>query len=245
MKKKLSTFLLTIFLIFTIAGCSTTGKITAAPQQDTHHKVDITLTNMDKEAITAIIDSDIDWDKPGILKPSQLLLYDEDIGKAWFKVFSGISVSDTTRFKQDLVFLKQKTKVRDIILMVNSPGGSAFDGLAFAGLIKDAQKQGFRISAEAYGIVASAAVPIFAQCRPRSAVEGTIFMVHEAAIWKWPGRETSSDIRAQNELMRLLSDRYIRFLVENSKLSADEWLLLEAKTSWFGTEKAKDYGLID
>jgi ATP-dependent protease ClpP protease subunit len=79
----------------------------------------------------------------------------------------------------------------------------------------------------------------------RLAAPGTIFMVHEAALWKWPGRETASDIRSQNELMYLLRDRYIGKLVNNSKLKKDKWEELEKKTTWFSANKALDWGLVD
>jgi ATP-dependent protease ClpP protease subunit len=88
-------------------------------------------------------------------------------------------------------------------------------------------------------------VPVFAVCDYRLAAPGTIFMVHEAALWKWPGRETASDIRSQNELMRLLRERYVDKLANNSKLDKAKWEELETKTTWFSAEKAMAWGLVD
>jgi ATP-dependent protease ClpP protease subunit len=138
--------------------------------------------------------------------------------KAFVKIFSGLSVSDVTRLWNDLVVLEENTNIRDVNLFINSPGGDAFSGLALADQIERARRKGFRITAHASGIVASAAVPVFAVCNERLAAPGTIFMVHEAALWKWPGRETASDIRSQNDLMSLLRDRYIGKLTSNYKL---------------------------
>jgi ATP-dependent protease ClpP protease subunit len=70
-------------------------------------------------------------------------------------------------------------------------------------------------------------------------------MVHEAELWKWPGRETASDISSQNELMSLLRDRYIGKLVTNSKIDREKWEQLEHKTTWFSAEKALEWGLVD
>jgi ATP-dependent protease ClpP protease subunit len=70
-------------------------------------------------------------------------------------------------------------------------------------------------------------------------------MVHEAALWKWPGRETASDIQSQNDLMHLLRDRYISKLVDNSKLDRTRWEALEKKTTWFSADKALNWGLVD
>lgn len=165
--------------------------------------------------------------------------------KAFVKIFSGLSVADVTRLWNDLVVLENNTKIRDVNLFINSPGGDAFSGLALADQIERARRKGFKVTAHASGIIASAAVPVFAVCDVRLAAPGTIFMVHEAALWKWPGRETASDIRSQNDLMYLLRDRYIGKLVDNSKLDKSKWEELEKKTTWFSADKAKAWGLVD
>jgi len=165
--------------------------------------------------------------------------------KAFVKIFSELSVSDVTRLWNDIVVLELNSSIRDVNLFINSPGGDAFSGLALADQIERAQRKGFRITAHASGIVASAAVPVFAVCKVRLAAPGTIFMIHEAELWKWPGRETASDISSQNELMSLLRDRYIDKLATNSKLAKEKWIQLEDKTTWFSVEKAQEWGLVD
>jgi ATP-dependent protease ClpP protease subunit len=165
--------------------------------------------------------------------------------KAFVKIFSGLSVADVTRLWNDLVVLENNTNIRDVNLFINSPGGDAFSGLALADQIERARRKGFKITAHASGIIASAAVPVFAVCDVRLAAPGTIFMVHEAALWKWPGRETASDIQSQNDLMHLLRDRYIGKLVDNSKLNKAKWQELEKKTTWFSADKALAWGLVD
>ena len=174
---------------------------------------------------------------------SQLSFISND--KAFVKIFSGLSVADVTRLWNDLVVLENNTQIRDVNLFINSPGGDAFSGLALADQIERARRKGFKITAHASGIIASAAVPVFAVCDVRLAAPGTIFMVHEAALWKWPGRETASDISSQNELMHLLRDRYIGKLVDNSKLNKSKWEELEKKTTWFSANKALNWGLVD
>jgi ATP-dependent Clp protease protease subunit len=174
---------------------------------------------------------------------SQLSFISND--KAFVKIFSGLSVADVTRLWNDFVVLENNTAIRDVNLFINSPGGDAFSGLALADQIERARRKGFKITAHASGIIASAAVPVFAVCDVRLAAPGTIFMVHEAALWKWPGRETASDIQSQNDLMHLLRDRYIGKLVDNSKLHKNKWEELEKKTTWFSADKALKWGLVD
>lgn len=174
---------------------------------------------------------------------SQLSFISAD--KAFVKIFSGLSVADVTRLWNDFVVLENNTTIRDVNLFINSPGGDAFSGLALADQIERAQRKGFKVTAHASGIIASAAVPVFAVCNVRLAAPGTIFMVHEAALWKWPGRETASDIKSQNDLMCLLRDRYIGKLVDNSNLSKEKWEELEKQTTWFSAHKALSWGLVD
>ena len=49
--------------------------------------------------------------------------------RAFVKIFSGLSVSDVTRLWNDLVVLENNTKIRDVNLFINSPGGDAFSVL--------------------------------------------------------------------------------------------------------------------
>lgn len=166
-------------------------------------------------------------------------------GTCFMKLFSGISVSDYTRMHNDFNFLLNMTEVRHVELLINSPGGDAFAGLALSDLINRFQKKGLTVEAHGAGIVASAAVPVFAVSSPRYASKGTIFMVHEAALWKWPGRESASDIRSQNELMIKLQNKYLGYLVDNSDLTMEDWQAKEKATTWFSTAEAIEWGLVD
>ncbi len=239
-KKLLHLVALGVFLV----SCATVPSSTTRAPQEVVVKVqaeDPTKVTV-KEEPTDRVNKSMEVPNPeGRL--SQLSFVSKD--KAFVKIFSGLSVADVTRLWNDIVVLENNTDIRDVNLFINSPGGDAFSGLALADQIERARRKGFKVTAHASGIIASAAVPVFAVCDVRLAAPGTIFMVHEAALWKWPGRETASDIRSQNELMHLLRDRYIGKLATNSKLDKSKWEKLENKTTWFSAEKAKDWGLVD
>ncbi len=207
-------------------------------------------------ADTNVIISDGGNDKSHFLNPerggslSQLTYITpaEEDGEynAYMKLFSGISVADYVKMNDDFIKLRDYTDIRDVTLILNSPGGSAFDGLSIADLIERMQNDnGFTVTVEATGIVASAAVPIFAVCQNREASPGTLFMVHEAALWKWPGRETSSDIIAQGKLMEKLQKRYLDYLVRNSTTPMEKWQAMEKATTWFTVNEAKELGLLE
>jgi len=166
-------------------------------------------------------------------------------GEAYIKIFSGLTVVDVLNLWNDVSVLARTTDIRNLHMFISSGGGDAFSGLALADQIERAKKLGFHITAYASGIIASAAVPVFIVCSERIAAPGTIFMVHETSIWKWPGQETHSDIISQGKLMDLLRDRYMSKMVKYSKLPLEEWLMMEAKTTWFSAKEAKKWGLVD
>jgi ATP-dependent protease ClpP protease subunit len=232
-------FLFMILILFMI-GCAATGPlppITAAPPVEA--KVTITIVqDGDAVAIKAttpnvnIVRKGMEVENPG-LQLSQISAISN--GKLFVKIYSGLSVADVTRMWNDLTYLENETNITNIQLFIDSPGGDAFSGLALADTIKKFQGRGFHFTAHATGIIASAAVPVFAVCDVRLATLSTIFMVHEAALWKWPGRETASDIRTQGKLMDLLQKLYLDIMVENSKLTFKQWVAMEKATAWFGT----------
>jgi len=213
-------FLIAVLGIFLI-GCAATGSMTPSQPQKVIVRVQATESHKVEVLEGEDIVKSMEVPNPeGRL--SELSFISKD--KAFVKIFSELSVADVTRLWNDIVILEMNSNIRDINLFINSPGGDAFSGLALADQIERARRKGFCVTAHASGIIASAAVPVFAVCNVRLAAPGTIFMVHEAALWKWPGNETASDINSQNELMQLLRDRYIGKLVANSKL--DENLII-------------------
>jgi ATP-dependent protease ClpP protease subunit len=258
MKMKKHITVLSLVMLLALFGCAANQPIdTPAPPAPI--KADITITIKqagDKTPIVASVDGEkkvmrsMEVHNPG-LKLSQLSAISND--KMFVKIFSGLSVADVTRMWNDLIYLENETNLTDIEMFIDSPGGDAFSGLALADTIEKFQRKGFKFTAHATGIIASAAVPVFAVCDETRATEATIFMVHEAALWKWPGRETASDIRSQAALMNLLQTLYLNKLVRNSaefdakgkRIDFEYWEIMEGKTSWFSVKKAAEIGLLD
>jgi len=240
-----------VVLIFGLVACS--GPQTIPPQAPIEHTLKIEVISEDGEPKEVQLK---DGDKvmrsmsvrPNEYQLSQLsAMYNEE--KLYIKIFSGLSVADVTRAWQDMIVAIEEYNFgegSEVHLFIDSPGGDAFAGLALADLIeKYSMLYKIKFIAHGTGIIASAAVPVFAVCDETHATQATIFMVHEAALWKWPGRETASDIRSQNRLMDLLQILYLDKLVKNSNLNFDQWEEMEGRTSWFSTWKAKEIGILD
>jgi ATP-dependent protease ClpP protease subunit len=162
---------------------------------------------------------------------------------AYMNLYSGITVADYIKMSGDFIKLRDYTDVRDVFININSPGGSAFDGLSISDLIDRTEAEGFNITAIASGIIASAAVPIFAVCNNRIVTDGAMFMVHEVQLWK-RGVESASDIITQGKMVSKLQDRYADMLANNSNVSAEEWLVKMKGTTWFTAKDAIKWGLV-
>jgi len=237
-------------MMFLFGACAT-GSIQTKPLTPQKVEVVVTVKNAEGKAVKVSKVGDrtnksMDIPNPRVsLSQMSMIAGKPGQEEIYTKIFSGLSVSDVTRLWNDIIYMSKETDIKIVNMFINSPGGDAFSGLALADQIERAKRLGITVKAYASGIIASAAVPVFAVCSERYAASGTIFMVHEAALWKWPGRETASDIRSQNELMDILRSRYLGYLVQYTKLDLKKWGKMERNTTWFDAEKALAIGLVD
>jgi ATP-dependent protease ClpP protease subunit len=162
-----------------------------------------------------------------------------------FKITSSITQYEITNLRNDLRLLYAEGH-RVIIILISSGGGDAFTGLGIADVIDLYEKKGVTFLMRAYSIVASAAIPIFASGSERVCTPSTLFMVHEASLFKYGlFRETHSDIKSQNAMMDMLRDSYLKNLAANSSRTYEFWANLEGNTTWFTAEQALEWGLVD
>lgn len=155
-------------------------------------------------------------------------------------------VNDTERRYMVQIFTILLEEGIDTVRMnISSFGGSAFDGMGVADTIMHFREKGLTIIGYAYGKIASAAVPVFAACSERITGLSTIFMVHEASMFKFLASESKSDIAAQKEMMDKLENQYIDMLVRTTKMDAEHWASAIRKETWFTAEQAFEWGLVD
>ena len=162
----------------------------------------------------------------------------------YFPIWSYISGADTLSLWKNIQIAKNQG-IKTLHIYINSGGGSGFDGLGISDVIQAAQKDGMRVIMEANGLIASAAVPIFSVGDYRIASRGTMFMIHQAQLFKFFSSEKQDDLIAQSDMLRLLEDRYKCLIASRSKLSVEELTIKMARTTWFTAEQAKEWGLVD
>lgn len=136
-------------------------------------------------------------------------------------------------------------EIKQVVLYLNNPGGSAFDGFGITDQIRLLKNDGITIIAEASGIVASAAIPVFLICNKRIATKNTIFLIHPASIAKLFSVETLKDIESQAIMFRLSRKKYAEIVVQNSNLLLNKILDLMDKDNWFDVHQAKKWGMVD
>lgn len=162
---------------------------------------------------------------------------------AYISLYSTLTVNDVNKFWHDVHTLIGRG-IEYIHLFVCSPGGDAFSAFALADQIDIFKKNGMIFIGHASGLVASAAIPIFASCSIRLAGPNTVFMIHEASAFT-QSAQRSSDISSTNDLMNIIESSYNSILSKNSNLSSDEWKSKARKTKWFNVTDALEWGLVD
>lgn len=166
-------------------------------------------------------------------------------GRAYLKIISGISSMDVASLWTDLRYFEDIAKVDEINVLIMSPGGEGFAGLAMADELSRSISRGIRVNCYASGLIASAAVPVFASGSYRVAAPGTIFMVHEPTMFKFISEEKRKDLKTQSEMMEMLVDKYVSILAAHSKISKEEWEKKGLETTWFTAKQALEWGLVD
>jgi ATP-dependent Clp protease protease subunit len=129
-----------------------------------------------------------------------------------------------------------------IKLIINSPGGSVYDGFGIIGLMETSP---IPIHTYAYGQIMSMALPIFASGQKRFSSPYTTFMYHGIS-WdspyeklEWHKQEAHEGDRLQKmyDQIILKKTKMLKSDMENIKLTKSEW--------YFDPKKALKLGVVD
>ena len=142
--------------------------------------------------------------------------------------------------------IMQLRGIKTLIVYMNNPGGSSFDGAGIYDQLRLLKENGVHITIEGYGIIASAAVPIFLIGDERIASENVTFLVHPASLFKWGMfMETLKDLQSQTKMMEMCRQRYAKIVAKHSKLTKDDVIKMMEEDTWFGAIQAKEWGMVD
>lgn len=138
--------------------------------------------------------------------------------------------------------LKKIGDVKNILLTVNSPGGSVFDGLAIYNALSAVRNKGVNITAKVMGIAASAASFIVMAANKVEMPENAMMMVHYASGLAWGNAE---DMRETADILDKIDASLVGiYAARTGKDEAAVRELLKAETYMTAAE-AKEHGFAD
>ena len=127
---------------------------------------------------------------------------------------------------------------RDITLLVNSPGGSVFEGRAMANMLRSYRGT---VTTEVVGIAASAAVSLLAASDDVAAHRSATVMVHEPAMLTMGG---AAHMRKQAEFLDELTHSTAEEYVEYTGMAYDDVREMLAKETFMSAESALEHGFV-
>lgn len=131
----------------------------------------------------------------------------------------------------------------DIELILTSPGGNVFEGLALHDFLRGLAEDGTPITIRAYGYVASMATVILQAGTIRTASPNSWLMIHEVSSASW-GK--TSELRDEVELIEQLEQRLLEIIAARSELSIKQIRARSRRKDWWiPATEALALGLVD
>ena len=139
-------------------------------------------------------------------------------------------------FKQDIENLGD---VENIILHINSPGGSVFSAVAIANTLKN---HNAKVTAKIDGLAASAATIITSACDVVRMPKNALFMVHNPITFAYGNNQ---DMQKTLEMLDKVKDSIIETYLNKAKTDKETLSQLMDDETWMDAEMAKEYGFVD
>lgn len=170
---------------------------------------------------------------------ARFILKDEiDIDNRVIVLNGGITLKSYTKFDKQLRFLENMHK-DPITLVINSPGGSVYDGFAFVDRIMNSS---CIINTQAMGLVASAAIPIFLSGDRRTTGRLATFMHHPPSYAM--GHESLNIHTSELVHTKALANRINKFIASRTSKPYSFWAKVGKDTDfYFDAEQAIEFGV--
>jgi ATP-dependent Clp protease protease subunit len=158
-------------------------------------------------------------------------------------IFLGTPVEDETAnlIVAQLLFLEAEDPDADISVYVNSPGGSAYAGMAIYDAIQYV-KPDVRTICVGMGMSAAAMILAGGTAGKRYALPNAKIMIHQGSAG---ARGTPADIQIQAREVLSMTRRMAEIIARHSGRSVDEVLVDIDRDHFMSPGEARDYGLID
>ena len=135
---------------------------------------------------------------------------------------------------------ESKGNKKNIRVLINSPGGNIFDGLAIYNFFKGIKDRD--VTMEVLGLAASMASIILQAGTMRIAAEGSMVMVHQAHSFV---QGTSDEMREEADKLEKIEAQLVDIYSNSMNLSVEGVKELLAEETWFSAEESQKAGLVD
>lgn len=130
-----------------------------------------------------------------------------------------------------------------IEIILNSPGGEIFAGMAFIDFVRELQAKGHHVTTVALGMAASMAGVILQVGDKRVMGANSFLLIHEASFGAFG---SYGDVEDRVKLVDMMHERILKLFVERSKLSKaqikNKWT---RRDWWIPSDEALKHGLVD
>lgn len=134
----------------------------------------------------------------------------------------------------------------DLRVVITSPGGDVFAGLAIYDALNRFKLTGGRVTTEANGYAASMGAIILQAGDERLASSSARILIHEVSRFMFFQRETVSTADEEVKELKKVNDQIIKILADRSKQPiAKIKSLIKKKDYWMSAEEAKELNFVD
>jgi len=134
----------------------------------------------------------------------------------------------------------------DIRILVNTPGGSVFDGNVLVSTIKDLQRKGHKFTIKGAGAVFSFGAVLLAVGDRRILDKYAVVMIHSLQAMGQGLTGSMESVADQTEMLRQVNNRLLSVLAERSNLSKEKLEEMTLRKDLFlDANDALKYGFCD
>ena len=147
---------------------------------------------------------------------------------------------DIISFRNELSYLEEG---KDLVIHLNSVGGSVFEGWAIANAIREESKKRNTICI-IESLSASIATAIAIACNEVKMYSNALFMIHRASVMAWGNAE---DLQKQIDILLTIDNQLAEAYAtkSNGKYDKEYFLSKMSEESWFTCDEAYELGLVD
>lgn len=188
---------------------------------------------------------DILLEKKGNIYPCKTNTYLYNNGNT-IQLFGSIDNKLASSFISDIYALEEKLKNEEnqrIKIIINSPGGEVYSGLAIMDVINDIKKD-VPVDIICFNIVASMAAVIASCGTTRKAYKNTKILIHEILIGQMYNTNLT-DVKNLSKQMTSENESIAKILVQNTKKDLKTVLAKLKENEFMSAQEAKKFGLID